>query len=95
MFGVAATRMESGSSRVILGLSLALSSLRYAPYLLVSLGGILDDILGSILIFLVVFSVSVTTTVAVEYCSCFVVLGLSVYCAIFGERYALLVICWF
>jgi hypothetical protein len=72
--------MEGGSSGVILGLSLslALSSLRYAPYLLVSLGGILGDILGAILIFLVVFLVSATTTAAVEYCLCSVVLGLSV-----------------
>jgi hypothetical protein len=72
-----------------------LYSLRYASYLLVSLGGILGDILGGILIFFVVFLVSATATVAVEYCSCSVFLGLSVWCAIFGERFSLLVICWF
>jgi hypothetical protein len=53
-------------------LYLAISSLRYAPYLLVSLGGILGDILDGILIFLVVFLISATTIVAVEYCPCFV-----------------------
>ena len=47
------------------------------------------------MIFLVVFLVNVIAVAAVEYCSCFVVLGLSVCCAIFGERCALLVICWF
>jgi hypothetical protein len=42
------------SSGVILGLSLSLvlSNLRYVPYLLVYLCGILGDILGGILIFL-------------------------------------------
>jgi hypothetical protein len=49
------------------------------PTFLVSLGGILDDILGGILIFLVVFLVTATATAAVEYCSCSVVLGLSVW----------------
>jgi nitrate/nitrite transporter NarK len=49
------------------------------PYLLVSLGGILGDILGGILIFLVVFLVTATATAAVEYCSCSVALGLSVW----------------
>ena len=60
-------------------LSLALASLRYAPYLLVSLGGILDDIIGGILIFLVIFLVTATATIAVEYCPCSVALGLFVW----------------
>jgi hypothetical protein len=47
------------------------------PYLLVSLGGILDDILGGILVFLV--SATATATIPTEYCSCSVVLGLSVW----------------
>jgi hypothetical protein len=65
--------MEGGSSGVILGLSLTISSLRYAPYLLVSLGGILGDILGGIMIFLVVLLVTATAIAAVEHCSCSVV----------------------
>jgi hypothetical protein len=71
--------MEGGSSGVVLGLSLslslAISSLVYAPYLLVSLGGIVDNILGVIMILLV----AATTIVAVEYCSCSMVLVLSVW----------------
>jgi hypothetical protein len=49
-------------------------------YLLVSLGGILGDMLSGILIFLVVFLVSATATanVADKYCSCSVALGPSV-----------------
>jgi hypothetical protein len=77
--------MEGRSSGVILGLSLMLSSLRYVPYFLVSIGGILGDFLGGILIFWVVFLVTATTTIAIEYCSCSVVFGLFVRCAIFGE----------
>jgi hypothetical protein len=51
----------------LVSLSLALSSLRYAPYLLVSLGGILGDILGGILGGSLR---SATATVGVEYYSC-------------------------
>jgi hypothetical protein len=36
-----------------------------------------------------VFLVTATATVAVEYCPCFVVLGLSVWCSTSGERCAL------
>jgi hypothetical protein len=50
----------------LVSLSLALSSLRYAPYLLVFLGGIL------------IFLVTATAIVAVEYCS-------SWYSAILGD----------
>jgi hypothetical protein len=58
-----------------------LSSLRYVLHRLVSLGGILDDILGGIPIFLVVFLVTITTTaiIATEYCSCYMALGLYVW----------------
>jgi hypothetical protein len=54
-----------------------LSSLIYAPYLLVSLGGILGEIIGGIMIFFVVFLViaTATATAAVEYFSYFVVFG--------------------
>jgi hypothetical protein len=64
-------------------------------YLVVSLGGILGDIIGGILILLMVLFITATATAVVEYCSCSVILGLFVWCAIFGETCALLVICWF
>jgi hypothetical protein len=48
------------------------------PHLLVSLGGILGDILRGILVFLVVFFISETATSVAKYCSFYLDLGLYV-----------------